>query len=175
MVATTLATLRAQSRFEACHNTVGASDNWFGLRAPSARRKRSASTALTARTAAMLPASNSPTRNLLAHHLRDFFPARIRNVPCNAAIGNDFDSMVREFDVDQHAVVVFGIPDAKLGKHHFGALARRCIATQIAPRQSRFDCESNFARVHSLAFGDFIAEFAAAPPAETRDSPIAVS
>src|SRR6267378_5512405 len=60
------------------------------------------------------------------HRAADLVP--LRPGPCvDAAVGDDLHVAVREQKIDQDAVVVLGVPDAKLREHFDGAFARRLI------------------------------------------------
>ena len=52
-------------------------------------------------------------------------PLAPADVPVQAAVGDDLDRVLGEQQVDQHAVVVLGVPDAELAEQRDGALARR--------------------------------------------------
>jgi hypothetical protein len=50
------------------------------------------------------------------------------DMPVQAAVGDDLDAVFGEQSVDQHAVVLFGIPDAQLAEHRDPTLPRVCTA-----------------------------------------------
>src|SRR5262245_20870193 len=92
----------------------------------------------------------SATTEVLAHYLADLLPFLNANVVRDAAVGNDFHASIGQLDVQQHAVVLLGIPDAQLGEHHQCALARRRIAAQIRPGQRGFHRKTYLARMTAL-------------------------
>jgi len=52
----------------------------------------------------------------LLHAVADRFPLRLRHLRADAAVGHDFDVVVGMIDVEQHAAVAGGVPDAGLRK-----------------------------------------------------------
>ena len=64
------------------------------------------------------------------HRLADFFPAGGAHFGVDAAVGDDLDVAVGQQQIDQHAVVVGGVPDPQLRENVERALARRLVAEQ---------------------------------------------
>ena len=71
------------------------------------------------------------------------FPALRADPPMDAAIGNDLNIAVRQQQIDQHAVVVFGVPDLQRRKHVKRALACGQSAQQECRIQRVFDGKTN--------------------------------
>src|SRR5882672_6613265 len=63
-----------------------------------------------------------PERSL--HLTADILPALAADFRMNAAVGDDLDVTVGKQQVNEHAVVVFGVPDSQRRKHFDGTLAR---------------------------------------------------
>ena len=76
-------------------------------------------------------------------------------MPCNAAIGNDFDTMGRKLYIDRTPLYLRCPTRAALQTPSRRARAPG-VAPQITPRQRRFDSETNFARMRLLAFGNLL-------------------
>src|ERR1700740_1233267 len=64
---------------------------------------------------------------LILHRAAYLLPLR-SGLGVDAAVGDDLHVAVREQKIDQHAVVVLGIPEPKLGEDFQGALARALAA-----------------------------------------------
>src|SRR3546814_10085792 len=69
----------------------------------------------------------------------------------NAAISNDLDAAIGEQDIDQHAVVVLGIPDAQRREYLDRTFARGHSAPELVQRQCAFDREADLARMLRFA------------------------
>ena len=65
----------------------------------------------------------------------------------DAAVGDDLDAPIGDEDVNQHAVVVLGVPDAQLREHLERTGAGAGLSDDATRRQRRFDGESYLARV----------------------------
>ena len=77
---------------------------------------------------------------------------------CQAPVGNDLESMFRHQQVDQHAVVVFGVPHAVFAEQHQRAFACIGVTAQVAPGEPRFRHDANLPGVLPLAGSDLRAE-----------------
>jgi hypothetical protein len=53
-----------------------------------------------------------PGRELAVHRPADRLPRRLADPGMNAAVGDDLDALVGEQQVNEHAGVLFGVPDA---------------------------------------------------------------
>ena len=100
-----------------------------------------------ARDAADDTCSNFPSRNAL-HFAADRLPALRADVPMDAAVGDDFDVAVGQQQIDQHAVVVLGVPDPQRREHLERALARGHAAQNRARFQRVLDRETDL-RLHA--------------------------
>src|SRR6202165_249470 len=88
----------------------------------------------------------------ISFHLgADFFPAGGADLGVDAAIGDDLDVAVRQQQVDQHTIVVSGVPDAKLRKNIQRALPRRLIAEQRRAIERAFHGKADLAGMGGLA------------------------
>ena len=85
------------------------------------------------------------------HRRADFFPAGGADLRVDAAIGDDLDIAVGEQQIDQHAVVVGGVPDPQLRENIERALARRLIAEQRRAVERAFHHEADLAGMRGLA------------------------
>ncbi len=65
------------------------------------------------------------------HPLTNFFPDDLFQPDMNASIGNDLYIVICQQQVNQHAVIVFGIPNMQVGKH-----LKRTLPCGL-PRQQR--------------------------------------
>src|SRR6476620_3567124 len=76
-------------------------------------------------------------------------------MPAESAVGHHLDAALGQQQVDQHAVVVLGVPDLELAEHRDGPLARAGAAPEIAQGQARLDAQADLAgvalRAHALA------------------------
>ena len=68
-----------------------------------------------------------------------------------APVGNDLKRVLGHQQVDQHAVVVFGVPHAVLAEEHQCAFPRSGVAAQVAPGQPRLGHDANLPGVLQLA------------------------
>src|SRR3546814_20938395 len=73
--------------------------------------------------------------------------------PCiaNAAISNDLDAAIGEQDIDQHAVVVLGIPDAHRREYPDRTFARGHSSPELVQRQCAFERAADLARMPRFA------------------------
>src|SRR5438874_4595834 len=95
------------------------------------------------------------SRSEIALHLgADFFPARGADLGVDAAIGDDLDIAVGQQQVDQHAVVVSGVPDPQLREDIQRALPRGLIPKQRRAVQCAFHDKTDLARMRALTRPD---------------------
>src|SRR3984957_2433060 len=87
---------------------------------------------------------------VLLHQAAHRLPLGGTDAPLKAAIGDDFDVAVRQLNVDQHAVVGLGVPDAQVREHFQGMGARHDVVQDVSRRQRSFDREANLAAVRQL-------------------------
>src|ERR1700686_5862714 len=76
------------------------------------------------------PRLEIPAPEFGLHLGADFLPALAADLGVDAAIGDDLDLAVGEQEIDQHAVVVGGVPDPQLREHIERALPRRLALEQ---------------------------------------------
>src|SRR5207253_9921175 len=84
----------------------------------------------------------------------NFFPARRTDFRIDPAIGDDLDVAISEQQIDQHAVVVGGIPDPQLRKNVQRSLPRGLIPEQRRAVQRAFNNEADLAGMGGLACPD---------------------
>src|SRR5258705_4995040 len=95
------------------------------------------------------------SRSETAFHLgADFFPARGADLGVDASIGDDLDIAVGQQQVDQHAVIVGGVPDPQLRENIQRALPRGLTAEQRRAVQRAFHDKADLAGMRSLARPD---------------------
>src|ERR1700738_3037232 len=92
-----------------------------------------------------------PRPEIALHRLADFLPARAANFCIDAAIGDDLDLAVGQQEIDQHAIVVGGVPDPQMRKNIQRALPRRLILEQRLAIQRAFHHEADLAGMRRLA------------------------
>src|SRR5437764_15498163 len=85
------------------------------------------------------------------HHSADRVPGILGYAPVDSSIGDDFDVAVGEQHVDQHAVVVLGIPDAELTEELEGSRTRLEAPKHLCERKRSFDDEAKLPLVRSLS------------------------
>src|ERR1700690_2586040 len=90
-----------------------------------------------------VPARAGVLLDLAAHAL----PLRLADLRADTAVGDDLDRAVGPQHVDQHTVVMLGVPDVELREHGQRALPRRDAAPQPVPGQRGLDHEADLARV----------------------------
>src|SRR5512134_142994 len=96
-----------------------------------------------------------PARGELAlHRAADRLPRRRPDPAVDAPVGDDLDAPVGEQQVDEHAGVLLGIPDAQPAEELDRAVARRDAADEIGERQRGLDREAELAVVAALVGGD---------------------
>ena len=124
----------------------------------------------------MTPPSKFPALKSLSMSGADFLPAGSADLGVDAAIGDDLDIAVGQQQIDQHAVIVGGVPDPQLRENIQRALARRLIAEQRRAVERAFDHEADLAGMRGLARLDRLldrsqhlaAEKSAAPASDAR-------
>src|SRR5260370_33850031 len=84
------------------------------------------------------------------HRPADFLPARSANLGVDAAIGDNLDLAVGQQQIDQHAVVVGGVPDAQVRENIQRALPRGLIPEQRFAIQGAFYHKPNLAGMRGL-------------------------
>src|ERR1700730_5541805 len=85
------------------------------------------------------------------HVLADFFPAGGADFCIDATIGDNLDVAVGQQQLDQHAVVVDGVPDAQVRKNIQRAFPRRLIAEQRRAVQRALHDKADLAGMRGLA------------------------
>ena len=106
----------------------------------------------------------SPSSRQIASH------AVVADLRVDAAVGDDLDVAVGEQQVDEHAVVVLGVPDAQRAEHLERALARRDAAPHARERQRGLDGEARPGPRAASRLRRSRARCARAPRAGTRDA-----
>ena len=102
---------------------------------PGSAVPSSAPTPRTPATAALPEAARRGNGASICRHTASH--SACGNVRGDAAVGDDLDVAVGHQHVDQHAVVVLGVPDAELAEHLERALARRQAAPQLRHDRGR--------------------------------------
>ena len=95
-----------------------------------------------------------PRSEIRFHLLADFLPAISANFGVDAAIGDDLDVAVGQQQIDQHAVVMRGVPDPQVREDIERAFTRRLIAKQRRAVECAFDHETDLAGMDGLALFD---------------------
>jgi hypothetical protein len=72
----------------------------------------------------------------------------------NAPIGNDLDRAIGEQQIQEHAAVLLGVPDAQLAEYFQRALARGFSAQHCEQVQGGLDHEAQLPAVAALAGRD---------------------
>ncbi len=93
-----------------------------------------------------------PERSL--HLAADILPALAADLRMYAAVGDDLDATVGKQQVNEHAVIVFSIPDSQRRKHFDGALARRLITEQGMEIKRVFHRKPDLPGAVRLRFGN---------------------
>lgn len=88
---------------------------------------------------------------IIAHQRAEPLPLRLAHLQMHAAVSDDLDVAVGQQQIDQHAVVVFGVPDAQLGEDFDGALAGGLPVAQRGDRQRGLDGEADLAAMGQFA------------------------
>jgi len=90
------------------------------------------------------------------HRPADRIPCILGYASIDSSIGDDFDVAVGKQHVDQHAVVVLGIPDAELTEELERTRTRLEAPKHLRERKRSFDDEAKLSLVRSLSSGDRI-------------------
>jgi|GEM_PF-1783949 len=77
------------------------------------------------------------------HFPANRFPTLRTNPPMDAAIRDDLDIAVGKQQINQHAIIVLGIPNIQCGKHLQGALSGGQAAQQRTRVEGVLDRKSN--------------------------------
>src|ERR1700738_238817 len=85
------------------------------------------------------------------HRPADFLPTGGADLGVDAAIGDDLDLAVGQQQIDQHAIVVGGVPDAQVRENIQRAFPRGLIAEQRRAVQRTFHDEAALAGTRGLA------------------------
>ena len=88
------------------------------------------------------------------HPVANRLPRFFSHLGIHAAIGNDLDIPIRQQQIYQHTIVVFGIPDAQLRENLYSSLLCSLPGQQWNQIQRRLDCKTYLPGVHSLGFSD---------------------
>ena len=96
-------------------------------------------------------APKSPALKSSSISAADLLPAGRADFGVDAAVGDDLDVAVGQQQIDQHAVVVRGVPDPQLRENIQRALPRRLIAKQRRAVERAFDHETHLAGMRGLA------------------------
>ena len=91
---------------------------------------------------------------VLAQAVDDGLPLRGADAAVEAAVGDDFDRVVGQQQIDQHAVIGFGVPDAQLAEQRDRPLPRMQPFPEIGQRQAGFDADADLAAVPGLTGAD---------------------
>src|ERR1019366_1839398 len=113
------------------------------------------------------------------HEAAHRFPLRLTDSVFHSPIRDDFDRVIFKLNIDQHAVVVFGIPDPQATEDFERAVPRTQLVDDVQRCERGFDCETNLASVRPLGAGDGLldgiqrrfGEQHARPPVRSRDMP----
>jgi len=87
------------------------------------------------------------------HERNDIAPFVRCHMAGEAPVGHDLYRVLGQQQVDQHAVVVLGVPHAVFAKQHDGAFARTRMPAQVTPGQAGFGDDADLARVLPFAGG----------------------
>src|SRR6516225_400744 len=93
-------------------------------------------------------------RKLGLHRAADCLPTRSTNLRIDAAIGDDLDVAVGQQQIDQHAVVVRGVPEQQMRKYIERAFAGVLMAEQRSAIERAFDDETDLAGMRRFALLD---------------------
>src|SRR6516162_4811879 len=121
--------------------------------------------------------AETPLAIVVLHLLANRIPLGLRNPRRDAAVGDYLDRVIRHEHVDQHPIVVLGVPDAELAEQLQGARARRELAPQLRQIERRLHDEADLPSVPRFALTDRLLDgiasglrkVAARAPARGRD------
>src|SRR3569833_70013 len=88
------------------------------------------------------------------HESAHSLPFRGVDPAMDAAVGDDFQIAVRQQQIDQHTVIVFGVPHPQQREQFERPRARRLPAPQRAGAERAFDYEADLAEMAPLAGTD---------------------
>src|SRR5690606_3104074 len=91
---------------------------------------------------------------LQLHLVADLFPIRLRYALGDTAIRQYLDVAIREQHINEHAVVLRGIPDTQQREKLHGALPRRELPPQLGQIERALDHEPDLADVARLRIAD---------------------
>src|SRR5260370_21707851 len=95
------------------------------------------------------------SRSKIRFHLAaDFLPAIRADLGVDAAVGDDLDLAVGQQQIDQHAVIMLGVPDPQLRENIQRPLPRWLIAKQRRAVERAFHHKADLARMRGLAGPD---------------------
>ena len=83
-----------------------------------------------------------PCPEIRFHLPADLLPAGGADLGIDAAVGDDLDVAIGQQQIDQHAAIMRGIPDAELGKDIQRPLPRRLVVKQRRTIERAFDHEA---------------------------------
>ncbi|SEJ84555.1 hypothetical protein SAMN05192539_102069 [Paraburkholderia diazotrophica] len=89
---------------------------------------------------------------LQLHHSADSFPFITRNPRMNPSVRNDFNIAVCQQEVNENAIVVFSVPDPKLGKRVYRPFACSQSIKKSGTMQRALDDEPHLADVGFMTF-----------------------
>src|SRR5215469_7533122 len=98
--------------------------------------------------------AETPSAVVVLHLAAYRVPLRLRDPRCDTAVGDDLDVVIGHVHVDQHAVVVLGVPHPKLPEELQRARAWLEVAPQLGQIEPCLDHEADLATMTRLAFPD---------------------
>ena len=90
-------------------------------------------------------------RKRTLHLLANSLPSGVARLGMNTSVGHDFNRLVGQQHVNQHAIVVRGVPHAQLREHLNSTFARGLAFEQGQAVQAALHGKANFARVAGFA------------------------
>ncbi len=108
------------------------------------------------------------------HRPADLLPFCGADQLVDAAVGENLDIAVRQQEIDQHAVVVRGVPDSQMRKNVERARAGRLVAQQRRAVQRAFDDKTDLAGMGRLTRLDCALDRSQHMFREDRSNPPAV-
>src|SRR5688572_30413107 len=85
------------------------------------------------------------------HSLADRFPGALADAAMNRAVRDDLHVVIGQQQVQQNAVVLFGVPDAHRAEHLDRTLAGAHVAKHALQRQRGLDRHADLAAMRGLA------------------------
>lgn len=83
-------------------------------------------------------------------------PAGLANMPMYAAVGDNFDIMICQQQINQHAIVMLGIPDIEMSKQIDRPLPRRQASQDSIARQARLNHNPDFTSVTLFTVSNYL-------------------